>query len=113
LRFSALFFRFFALYCASFLNNDNDNKHAYAGTKDCFTHLRVLLVLAVFLFISLRSASFPFNALHVASLRFFSLHFTALRSSLRLKVSTPRRPATWSNLVGHWMDRLSQARSSR
>jgi hypothetical protein len=23
----------------------NNNKHAYAGTNDCFTHLRVLLVL--------------------------------------------------------------------
>jgi hypothetical protein len=28
------------------LNNNND-KHSYAGTNDCFTHLRVLLVLQV------------------------------------------------------------------
>jgi hypothetical protein len=26
-------------------NNNNNNKHAYAGTNDCFTHLRALLVL--------------------------------------------------------------------
>jgi hypothetical protein len=26
-------------------NNNNNNKHAYAGTSDCFTHLRALLVL--------------------------------------------------------------------
>jgi hypothetical protein len=26
-------------------NNNNNNKHAYAGTNDCFTHIRVLLVL--------------------------------------------------------------------
>ena len=23
-------------------NNNNNNKHAYAGTNDCFTHLRAL-----------------------------------------------------------------------
>jgi hypothetical protein len=27
------------------LREDNNNKHAYAGVNDCFTHLRVLLVL--------------------------------------------------------------------
>jgi hypothetical protein len=26
-------------------NNSNNNKHVYAGTSDCFTHLRALLVL--------------------------------------------------------------------
>ena len=26
-------------------NNKNNNKHAYAGVNDCFTHLRALLVL--------------------------------------------------------------------
>jgi hypothetical protein len=26
-------------------DNNNKNKHAYAGTSDCFTHLRALLVL--------------------------------------------------------------------
>jgi hypothetical protein len=28
-----------------FLPTCNNNKHAYAGVNDCFTHLRALLVL--------------------------------------------------------------------
>jgi hypothetical protein len=30
------------LLSVSFINNNNNNKYAYAGTNDCFTYLRVL-----------------------------------------------------------------------
>ena len=32
-------------YASLHCDNNNNNKHAYAGVNDCFTHLRALLVL--------------------------------------------------------------------
>jgi hypothetical protein len=67
---------------SSLNNNNNDNKHAYAGTNDHFTHLRVLLVLQV--------------PRHFGPIQLASLGSVVLYTS-KSPIGTPSSAAFWAN----------------